>query len=63
MVETIIEELDERDLPYLVIDGDSDVVQALVERKIPCIYGDPSDEVTLQNAQIQRAKKDRAESK
>jgi Trk K+ transport system NAD-binding subunit len=57
MVETIIEELHERDLPYLVIDGDRDVVQALVERKIPCIYGDPSDEVTLQNAQIQRAKK------
>jgi Trk K+ transport system NAD-binding subunit len=57
MVDTIIEELDERDLPYLVIDGDRDVVQELVERKIPCIYGDPSDEVTLQNAQIQRAKK------
>jgi len=57
MVETIIGELDERDLPYLVIDGDRDVVQALVERKIPCIYGDTSDEVTLQNAQIQRAKK------
>jgi voltage-gated potassium channel len=57
MVDTIIGELNERDLPYLVIDGDRDVVQALVERKIPCIYGDPSDEVTLQNAQIQRAKK------
>jgi Trk K+ transport system NAD-binding subunit len=57
MVETIIGELNERDLPYLVIDGDRDVVQALVERKIPCIYGDPSDEVTLKNAQIQRAKK------
>ena len=57
MVDTIIEELDERDLPYLVIDGDRDVVLGLVERKIPCIYGDPSDEVTLQNAQIQRAKK------
>ena len=57
MVDTIIEELEERDLPYLVIDGDRDVVLALVERKIPCVYGDPSDEVTLQNAQIQRAKK------
>jgi len=57
MVETIIGELNERDLPYLVIDGDRDVVQVLVERKIPCIYGDPSDEVTLKNAQIQRAKK------
>ena len=57
MVETIIGELNERDLPYLVVDGDRDVVQALVERKIPCIYGDPSEEVTLQNAQIQRAKK------
>ncbi|MGZ7132813.1 MAG: potassium channel family protein [Halobacteriota archaeon] len=57
MVDTIIEELEERDLPYLVIDGDRDVVLGLVERKTPCIYGDPSDEVTLQNAQIQRAKK------
>jgi len=57
MVETIIEELDERSLPYLIIHDDKGVVQELVERKIPCIYGDPSDEVTLQNAQISRAKK------
>ncbi|HYA32546.1 MAG TPA: NAD-binding protein [Candidatus Bathyarchaeia archaeon] len=57
MVDTIIEELHERDLPYLIVDEDRDVVQALVERKIPCIYGDPSDETTLRNAQIQRAKK------
>jgi Trk K+ transport system NAD-binding subunit len=57
MVDTIIEELDERSLPYLIIHDDKSVVQELVERKIPCIYGDPTDEVTLQNAQISRAKK------
>ena len=57
MVETIIEELDERSLPYLIIHDDKSVVQELVERKIPCIYGDPTDEVALQNAQISRAKK------
>jgi voltage-gated potassium channel len=57
MVDTIIGELNERDLPYLVIDGDRDVVQALVERKIPCIYGDPSDEVTLKTLRYSAQRK------
>ncbi|MDD1721108.1 MAG: NAD-binding protein [Euryarchaeota archaeon] len=57
MVETIIEELNERGLPYLIVDNDADVVRSLIERKIACICGDPSDEITLRNAQIDHAKK------
>ncbi|MEI7827040.1 MAG: NAD-binding protein [Euryarchaeota archaeon] len=57
MVEAIIEDFEERGLPYLVVHDDREMVEALVERKIPCIFGDPGDEVTLRNAQIERAKK------
>ncbi len=57
MVETIIEELRERGLPYLIIDDNADVIRSLVERKVVCIFGDPSDEVTLRNGQIEHAKK------
>ena len=57
MVDAIIEDFEERGLPYLVIDDDREVVEALVERKIPCILGDPSEEATLRNAQIERATK------
>jgi len=56
MVETIIEELDEKGLPYLVVDHGRTVVRALVERKIPCIHGDPSDAAILRNGQIEQAK-------
>ncbi len=57
MVDAIIEDFEERGLPYLVIDDDREVIEALVERKIPCILGDPTEEVTLRNAQIERASK------
>ncbi|MDD1720587.1 MAG: NAD-binding protein [Euryarchaeota archaeon] len=57
LVDAIIEDFEERGLPYLVIDDDREVIEALVERKIPCILGDPGDEVTLRNAQIERANK------
>ncbi|MGZ7113130.1 MAG: potassium channel family protein [Halobacteriota archaeon] len=57
MVETIIEELHERELPYLIIDDNPDVIRSLVERKIACICGDPSDETTLRYGQIAHAKK------
>jgi voltage-gated potassium channel len=57
LVEAIIEDFKERGLPYLIIDDDREVVEALVERKLPCILGDTSNEATLQNAQIERATK------
>ncbi len=57
MVETIIEELRERGLPYLIVDDNPDTIRSLVERKIACICGDPSDEATLRNAQTEHAKK------
>jgi Trk K+ transport system NAD-binding subunit len=57
MVDAIIEDFEERGLPYLVVHDDREVIEALVERKIPCIFGDPGDEATLRNAQIERANK------
>jgi Trk K+ transport system NAD-binding subunit len=55
MVEAIIEDFEERSLPYLIVHDDAALVQTLVERKIPAIFGDPSDEATLRKAQIERA--------
>ncbi len=57
LVDAIIEDFEERGLPYLVVHDDREVIEALVERKIPCIFGDPGDEMTLRNAQIERANK------
>ena len=57
MVEAIIDDFNESGLLYLVVHDDREVIEALVERKIPCIFGDPSDELTLKNAQIGSAKK------
>jgi Trk K+ transport system NAD-binding subunit len=57
LVDAIIEDFEERGLPYLVVHDDREVIEALVERKIPCMFGDPGDEVTLRNAQIERANK------
>jgi Trk K+ transport system NAD-binding subunit len=57
LVDAIIEDFEERGLPYLVVHDDREVIEALVERKIPCMLGDPGDEVTLRNAQIERANK------
>jgi len=57
MVEAIIEDFVERGLSYLVIHDEREVIEDLVERKIPCIFGNPTEEVTLRNAQIERASK------
>ncbi len=50
------EQLDDENLPYVVIDNDEEKVQELKETDICCIHGDASQEEILIKAGIRRAK-------
>jgi CPA2 family monovalent cation:H+ antiporter-2 len=48
--------LERRNLSYLVIDLDPQVISALHAREIPCIYGDASNPEILAHAQLDKAR-------
>ena len=55
LVETLIEELNEKDIPYVLIEEDAELVTSLLKRDIHTIYGTVYDEETLRNANISEA--------
>ena len=52
LVETLISELDEYDIPFAVIDDNEKSIDQLMQRKIICVYGDTADENVLLNSNI-----------
>ncbi|MBN2110225.1 MAG: potassium channel protein [Methanosarcinaceae archaeon] len=56
LVETLIEELNEDNIPYVLIEEDEELIKDLLERDIYTIYGVPSEEETLKNANIDTAR-------
>ncbi|MCX9083730.1 MAG: NAD-binding protein [Candidatus Methanoperedens sp.] len=52
LVETLIVELDDDRIPFVVIDENESTINHLIARKIMCIHGDASDEVVLFNSNI-----------
>lgn len=56
LVETLIEELQEKSMPYIIIEDDDKLVRTLIKRNIACIFGSASDETTLKNAHIDTAR-------
>ncbi|HEY9204427.1 MAG TPA: NAD-binding protein [Candidatus Methanoperedens sp.] len=56
IVETLISELQEYEIPFMVIDENEKNVALLVSRKITCVHGDPADENTLLDSNILSAK-------
>lgn len=54
LVETLIDELRARKTPSVLIDDDEQIVRRLSKDHV-CIYGDPSDEEILKNANVDRA--------
>jgi voltage-gated potassium channel len=56
LVETLIEELQEKNMPYIIIEDDDKLVRTLIKRNIACIFGSASDETTLKNAHIDTAR-------
>ncbi len=56
IVETLITELDEYGIPFVVIDENEKNVAQLIKRKIICVLGDAADENVLSNSNIISAK-------
>jgi voltage-gated potassium channel len=52
----IIRDLQIRDEPFVLVDSNEDIQEALMEEKIPFIFGDATDDDTLYAAGIDRAK-------
>lgn len=56
LVETLIDELAEQDITFIIIEDEEELIKELVYRDIPCIFGAPSDRQTLTNAGIEKAR-------
>ncbi|MDO9517180.1 MAG: potassium channel protein [Methanosarcinaceae archaeon] len=56
LVETLIDELKEHDLSFIIVEKDEHLIHELVEKEIPCIFGSASNEDVLKNANIENAR-------
>lgn len=56
LVETLIVELEEDRIPFVVIDENALTINHLLARKIMCVHGDASDENVLLNSNINSAR-------
>lgn len=56
LVETLIVELDEDRIPFVVIDDNESTIHYLIARKIMCVHGEASDENILLNSNIRSAR-------
>lgn len=56
LVETLIIELDEYKIPFMVIDEKGKNIKQLISSKIICVYGDAADENVLLNSNILSAR-------
>ncbi len=56
LVETLISELSEYRIPFMVIDENEKNINALLSREITCVYGDAADEDVLRNSNISKAR-------
>ena len=56
LVETLIDELKDHGLSFIIVEDDEHLIHELVEMDIPCIFGSASDEKVLENANIDTAR-------
>jgi voltage-gated potassium channel len=56
LIETLIEELKENDIPYILVEEEAELVMELLKRNIHAIYGLVNEEETLKNANIKEAR-------
>ncbi len=56
LVETLIVELDEYGISFIVIDNNEKNISQLISREIICVYGDATDEEVLRNSNIIKAR-------
>lgn len=56
LVETLIDELAEQNLPFVIVEDEEELIKELSYKDISCIFGVPSDKQALTNAGIERAR-------
>lgn len=56
LVETLIDELAEQNLPFVIVDDEEELIKELSYKDIFCLFGVPSDKQTLINAGIEKAR-------
>jgi len=56
LVETLIDELTEQEVLFVIIEDEENLIRELSYKGIPCIFGIPSDKQTLVNAGIEKAR-------
>ena len=56
LVETLIDELTEEDMLFVIVEEDEELIRDLVYKNIPCIFGSLTDKQTLMSAGIEKAK-------
>jgi len=57
MVETLVNQLKELQIPFLVVEYDKGIVKELIDKKVPCIFCSLDEETTLKNGNIEVARK------
>ena len=56
LVETLIDELSDHGISFIIVEEDEHLIHELVEKEIPCIFGSASDEQVFENANIDSAR-------
>ena len=56
MVESLVTELEDHNMPFIVVDDDENQIRSLFEDDINCIFGDPGEEEVLDASGICRAR-------
>ncbi len=56
LVETLIDELKDHGISFIIVEDDEHLIHELVEKDVPCIFGSASDEKVLENANIDTAR-------
>ncbi len=56
LVESLIDDLQKKSIPFVIIDTDDRIIKTLAAKDIFCIFGNPSDATTLKQASIGSAR-------
>lgn len=56
LVETLVDELNEQEVAFLIIEDDEELVRNLMQKQLPCVYGTASGENILKSANITSAR-------
>lgn len=56
LAEQALEDIQARDIPYIIIEHDEDLIDELRELKMPYVHGDPGEDRILKKAMVEDAK-------